>query len=242
MELKSIFILIVDISGYTRFIKKHKVALLHAEKIVGDLMEAVLDRVQAPVVAHEILGDAVSLYAEDRGDPRTADQIYEQTLQYFDSFREKEAALISDCQVCSCEACEDIGKLKLKAIMHHGEAAFTMVRDIRKISGENVILAHRLLKNSIESNEYILMTQDFANRCDDMDSENEGFVHLTEHCEGIGPVKIAVKNFEPFDPVPKPFSRMQKMKNLFSLFVYTTPRLMFGSMIPKSGQFRNLPQ
>ena len=58
MGIKPLFIIIVDISGYTNFIRMHKVSLLHAEKIIGELMECMLDEVESPVVAHEILGDA----------------------------------------------------------------------------------------------------------------------------------------------------------------------------------------
>ena len=241
MELKSIFILIVDISGYTRFIKKHRLALLHAEKIVGDLMEAILDKVEAPVVAHEILGDAISLYAEDTDEPGMADSIYRQTLLYFDSFREKEAFLVSDCQVCSCPACDEIGKLKLKAFLHCGEVAFTKVRDIQKISGENVILSHRLLKNSIKSNEYILMTQDFTSRCNDLNIQDEGIVKLTEHCDGIGPVKVAVKNFEKKRATSPKLTVSQKMSRKLSWMAYTIPRMMFGRLYPRKREFRNLP-
>ncbi len=42
-RLKQIFIILVDISGYTNFIRMHKVSLLHAEKIIGELMESILD-------------------------------------------------------------------------------------------------------------------------------------------------------------------------------------------------------
>ncbi len=47
----------------------HKMSLLHAEKIIGELMESVLDEVELPVVAQEILVDAISLYALDDGSP-----------------------------------------------------------------------------------------------------------------------------------------------------------------------------
>jgi len=39
-------------------------------------MEAIIDIVQEPVVTHEILGDAVSLNAEDTGIPGFADELY----------------------------------------------------------------------------------------------------------------------------------------------------------------------
>jgi len=50
--VKPLFIILVDISGYTNFIRMHKVSLLHAEKIIGELMECMLDEVELPVVAH----------------------------------------------------------------------------------------------------------------------------------------------------------------------------------------------
>ena len=83
MSVKPLFIIIVDISGYTNFIRLHKMSLLHAEKIIGELMESILDEVELPVVAHEILGDAISLYALDDGSPDLADNIYLQMEKYF---------------------------------------------------------------------------------------------------------------------------------------------------------------
>ncbi|MDX1408618.1 MAG: DUF2652 domain-containing protein, partial [Saprospiraceae bacterium] len=225
-----------------RFIKQHRISLLHAEKIIGELMEAILDQVETPVVAHEILGDAVSLYAEDSGEPGMADNIYAQTLKYFASFQEKEAMLVSDCQICECSACLEVGKLKLKAILHAGKAAFTRVRDIRKISGEPVILAHRLLKNSIPSDEYIIMTRAFADRCTTLPDGEDALVPYTEQCEGIGPVEIMVRNFEEREITPVPLSRFQKFRKMMKLTYYTSPRVILGKAFPgKKKEFRNLP-
>jgi len=242
MELKSIFIIIVDISGYTRFIKKHRVALLHAEKIIDDLMESILDTVQMPVVAHEILGDALSLYAKDSGSPGLADEIYNQTLNYFQTFREKEASLISDCQVCNCEACGKIGKLKLKAILHFGQVAFTKVKDIQKISGENVILSHRLLKNSVPSDEYILMTSAFAEKCQSLSYENNGFEQHTENCEGIGPVQVVVKSFKEKTMTAADLNLLHKLYRFLSLSTYTMFRMTIGRIFSMNRpEYRNLP-
>lgn len=115
-----LFIMIVDISGYTNFIRLHRVSLLHAERIIGELMESILNKVKAPVVAHELMGDAISLYAVDDGSPDLADNIFRQVEMYFQAFREKEAILISECGICPCEVCRKVGKLKLKAILHAG--------------------------------------------------------------------------------------------------------------------------
>ena len=232
--VKPLFIILVDISGYTNFIRMHKVSLLHAEKIIGELMECMLDEVELPVVAHEILGDAISLYAIDDGSPDLADSIYLQLEKYFLAFRKREAYLLRECGYCICDACNKIGELKLKAILHSGKAAFTKVRDIQKISGEDVITAHRLLKNSIQSDEYILVTNSFLERCQSF--EKTDFENHVEHCDGVGPVHGLVKNFESVEAVKEAVSSWKKFKFLMKVERHMIVRL-FGK---KKLEFRNL--
>ena len=64
------------------------------------------------------------------------------------------------------------------------------VKDIVKPAGQNVILAHRLLKNSIKHNEYILMSEDFFELMGEY--ENMEFESGVENCEGIGKVNTRV--------------------------------------------------
>jgi len=235
MEIKQIFIILVDISGYTRFIRYHKVSLLHAEKIVGELMESILAKVREPVIAHEILGDAISLYAVDDGTPGQADNIYRDLDTYFSAFREREASLISACGLCKCDACKQVGQLKLKAILHRGEAAFTTVHHTRKISGEDVIISHRLLKNSITSREYILMTRAFANSCAALDETT--LTPSTEHCEGIGDVDVFVRDFEGEFQRPR-VSRFRQLRDFFMI----EGDMIMRSFRPAKYEFRNIPR
>jgi hypothetical protein len=51
MSIKPIFIILVDISGYSKFINMHRIELLHAERIIAELMESVLDKVDAYMIA-----------------------------------------------------------------------------------------------------------------------------------------------------------------------------------------------
>ena len=46
------------------------------KKIIGELMESMIAEVESPIVVHEILGDAISLYAIDDGSPDLANKIY----------------------------------------------------------------------------------------------------------------------------------------------------------------------
>ena len=233
--VKPLFIILVDISGYTNFIRMHKVSLLHAEKIIGELMECMLDEVELPVVAHEVLGDAISLYALNDGTPGLADRIYQQLEKYFLAFRKREAYLLRECGYCICEACNKVGELKLKAILHSGKAAFTKVRNNQKISGVDIITAHRLLKNSIASDEYIFVTNSFFNMCQSIDIAN--FKKHVEHCDGVGPVNGWVRNFKLVEKAIEAVSPWKKFKFLMKVESHMFARLFGKSKL----EFRNLP-
>ena len=235
MSVKPLFIILVDISGYTNFIRLHKMSLLHAEKIIGELMESMLEEVKLPVVAHEILGDAISLYALDDGSPDLADNIYKQLEKYLLAFHEREAYLLRECGYCICDACNTVGQLKVKAILHSGEAAFTKVRDIQKISGVDIITTHRLLKNSIESDEYVFVTNPFLKRCQSFDKTD--FDKHVEHLDGLEPVHGMVRIFDPVEAAAEAVSPWNKFKFLMKVDGHMFARL-FGK---EKLEFRNLP-
>ena len=92
---------------------------------------------------------------------------------------------------CPCSVCKDVHQLKLKVIVHSGRAVFNTIGGLAQVSGTDVILAHRLLKNSVPSHEYMLMTE-AAYR--DLGREMSGhFVKGRETCEGFEPVTTYVQ-------------------------------------------------
>jgi len=224
MKVRPISLVLIDISGYTRFTKLHRLSALHAEKIIGDLLESIVARARAPLIAHEILGDAVSFYAESDGSEALADEIRGQVASIFDAFRLREGELISDCSLCVCEACRNVGKLQLKAILHHGKAVFSRIQDFKKISGEDVILAHGLLKNSVPAREYILETEAFSRL-------GGGFADLTpeqrtEICGEFGSIPVRVFYPAGTKTVVKPVRRSlaDKLKRSFRNDWYSLQR------------------
>jgi hypothetical protein len=50
----------------------------------------------------------------------------------------------------------------LKVVSHYGEVAGIAVKDHKKLFGKDVILIHRLLKNSLDKKEYVLVTDPLA--------------------------------------------------------------------------------
>ncbi len=161
--IKNVCLVIADISGYTRFLKLRTLSLLHAEEIISSLLEAVVAEAEYPLQISKFEGDAVFLYALAEPDPQaSARSVYRQIHSFFDAFHQTQRELIRTTDGgCLCEACRQIGELRLKAVVHLGDALFKRIRNHEELAGEDVILVHRLLKNSIAAKEYIAVTDTF---------------------------------------------------------------------------------
>lgn len=160
MRLTHAFLVIVDISGYTSFINNRTVSLLHAEQIITELMESVIDRAEHPLIVNKLEGDAALLYSENvAGDQAAARDVFAQVKAFFPAFYQRIALQLEQRANCTCDACRNVDKLALKAFVHVGEFAIKQVRQFEELAGEEVILVHRLLKNKVPSREYVLMTE-----------------------------------------------------------------------------------
>ena len=163
MDIKNVALVLLDISGYTKFVKLQKMGHLHAEEIIFQLLEAVIDRAKYPLTLNKLEGDAAFMYAmmEENQGEAVARDVSRQVEGLLENFRAKAYELSGSRAACQCEACQRIRDLCLKVILHTGAAAFRKIRQFEELAGENVILAHRLLKNSIPAHEYVLMTEAF---------------------------------------------------------------------------------
>jgi hypothetical protein len=65
---RPVLLLLVDISGYTKFMVEHDKELRHSQTIVGELLESLIDQVDVPLRISSIEGDALFLYAVKSGD------------------------------------------------------------------------------------------------------------------------------------------------------------------------------
>jgi hypothetical protein len=158
MDIRKMFLVLIDVSGYTKFLKLHKMSLLHAERIITMLMESVIDSSRHPLTLNKLEGDAALFYATAEESREAALDVFRQVDNFFQAFYGKQMELIEG-NLCNCEGCVRMGQLNLKAIVHFGEAAIKQVRQFEELAGEDVILAHRLLKNSIEKREYLLLSE-----------------------------------------------------------------------------------
>jgi len=187
---RGVVLILTDISGYTRFMLDNAKAAVHAQMVISKLLEEIIREVEIPLQVKEIEGDAVFLYALKSEDDVEWDEtrrlIGRKILRFFDAFARGILAG-SEFALCPCPSCQTIDQLKLKVIVHVGEAVFHKIGDFAEISGVDVILAHRLLKNSVASDEYILMTE-AAYRDIKIETSVE-VLEGEEHYEGFGPIR-----------------------------------------------------
>jgi hypothetical protein len=162
METKKLIIILADISGYTRFMLDNQKAAVHGQIFISNLIESLLEQVDIPLTLQEIEGDAVFLYAAHPGADDAWHTVIEQVSlkleKFFDAWFASMAAHI-EANPCACAICRSSHLLGLKIIVHSGEAMFHTIARRPQVSGTDVILAHRLLKNSLPSNEYLLLTE-----------------------------------------------------------------------------------
>lgn len=162
MQQKKLIIILADISGYTRFMLGTLTAAVHGQMVINTLIESLIEQVDIPLVLQEIEGDAVFLYAAqadaDADWEKIAREVSEKLGNFFAAFI-KTAARFMESTPCGCEFCINADLLGLKIVVHAGEAMFHEVAGRAQVSGPDVILAHRLLKNSVETSEYLLLSQ-----------------------------------------------------------------------------------
>lgn len=193
MNCRNIILTIVDISGYTHFIKTHRASRVHAEEVIFDLLEAVIDRAEHPLTLNKLEGDALFLYADLTPGEETAAarDVVRQIKQFFETFHTRKDELIQERADCACNACQRVSDLRLKAFLHQGEAFVRQIRQFEELAGEDVILIHRLLKNTIPAVEYIAVTFPFTALLGDYLSGIPAEIHR-EHYDDLGPVELQI--------------------------------------------------
>jgi hypothetical protein len=202
----------------------HRLSMLHAERIISDLLESVIDSMREPLVVNKLQGDSVLLYAHSDGSPERARGILQQVVGSFAAFRKRERELVSRCGICACDACWRVQDLRLKAVVHHGPVIFKRVGQFDEIAGEDVILAHRLLKNTIGTNEYILLSEAFEGLAGGPSEHRRE--PRKEACEGFGRVGVvAYFPLAPGDQQPLPKSIAKRLAMAARLDAFLIKRL-----------------
>jgi hypothetical protein len=154
MAETSTTILIPDISGFTEFMTTTELG--HSSMAINMLIDAMLNAVGEDYEVSEIEGDAVLLIK--KGPAPSKKEILDICLKIFNAFH-FQRKWMQQYTICPCGACQALVNLSLKFVVHHGLLAEIKVGRFIKQSGMEMIVAHRLLKNRIDNNEYLLLSE-----------------------------------------------------------------------------------
>lgn len=122
--------------------------------ILKKLIDSIIENNQLYSKISEIEGDAILFYKI--GLPPKVEDILNQFAAMRNSFR-----LITDSYIATFP---DIVDLDLKAIAHYGSMKEFKVNNFSKLYGNTLVDAHRLLKNSVPSNTYVLLTTNYLDK------------------------------------------------------------------------------
>ena len=153
-------IFIPDISGFTQFVNNTEIN--HAKHIIEELLEVLIDSNEIGLELSEIEGDALLFYR--RGKAPTAAELLAQVQRMYVNFH-GHLKKYETARICSCGACSQTNDLRLKFIAHFGDVAEKQVKDRSKLFGKEVIVAHRLLKNQVKTDEYSLFSDNLVRAC-----------------------------------------------------------------------------
>lgn len=227
MSIRPALLVIADIGGYTAFMKAHKTSLAHAQDVVARLLEAVIDA--APnLTLLEIEGDAAFFYAwpPDAQDAASARIAADQIVAMHRAFHTVRQNIVT-LNTCACEGCTGARQLSVKFVAHLGEVAIQRVKRISKLAGLDVILVHRMLKNTVPLPEYMLLSEPLFRLSDEKIRTHTQ--SLPQEFEGLGPVQtyfVDIKDVAAELP-PKPeVTRLAQMRETWGVVIRSLPYLI----------------
>lgn len=196
-------IFIPDISGFTKFVNSTEID--HAKHIIEELLEVLIDSNEIGLELSEIEGDALLFYRP--GKAPTAAELLAQIQRMYVNFH-GHLKRYETHRICSCGACCSATDLSLKFVSHYGEVANKQVKDRSKLFGKDVIVAHRLLKNEVDSEEYSLFSDNLVRACSTWINLNEVSWSPVNHMEetyDFGMAKYCFIGLEPLaEHIPTP--------------------------------------
>lgn len=188
MKAAPTLICIPDISGFTQFMSDMDFEL--TSRVIPSLLNNIIYSNEIELKVSEIEGDAVLFFRQGKLPPfdklvKQCQYFYTEFYKQMDALREKHSDKNGAYKIPEM--------LGLKIILHYGqEIGVVPVGKRIKLMGEDVIVAHRLLKNDVPIDEYILISDQLISEYapisnDDFDwaSLKEGSVKI-EHMGDVG--------------------------------------------------------
>jgi len=152
------YLLLADVSGYTAFLngveQAHGVdfssGIPAGYEVLGALLDAVVEGVQPAFDIAKLEGDAVFAVAPAENLDGQGEAVLDGLRAVYRAFYvEREHGRSASDH--NCTACPIVSSLNLKMVLHRGQAVRQTVGSNPELLGPAVNVAHRLLKNSIQS-------------------------------------------------------------------------------------------
>lgn len=168
------YLLLADISGYTAFMagveQAHGVdfsgGIPAGFAVLGALLDAVVEGVQPDFGVVKLEGDAVFAIAPADTLDGHGGSVLSQLQTVHRSFHARRVEA-RQAQDHVCTACPAVGSLDLKMVIHRGRVVRQTVGSQSELLGPAVNVAHRLLKNTVQSRigyrPYLFLTDAAAN-------------------------------------------------------------------------------
>jgi hypothetical protein len=137
-------LLIADISGYTDYVVSSP--LEYAEDVVADVTRDVVSSLEPLFRVNKLEGDAAFCYALEG--ELDGSMLLDSIEECYFGFRRRIRG-IEHSTSCSCNACVKAPDLNLKFVVHYGDFIRRAGARGDELTGHDVILVHRLLKNRV---------------------------------------------------------------------------------------------
>lgn len=155
MDAEKVNLFILDISGYTRFLVNTD--LVHGMETISGILNKLFDFVPEDLTLNKVEGDALFFYSRTM----TKEALWHLSKDIYKYFNQVVLKEVSDMHsICKFPLCRNIHDLDIKFFIHEGEVAFHVLGDFNELIGKAIIEIHRVMKNSINNDSYILTITD----------------------------------------------------------------------------------
>jgi len=198
-----------DISGFTKFVNNTE--LEHGIHIISELLELLIDHTAKDLQLAEIEGDSLFMFSSKIPNYQ---QLVAKTTKMLEAFHTHTRSYESK-RICNCGSCKTTTNLELKFLVHYGDLAFMKVKDFVKPFGSDVIKIHRLLKNNVPVNEYMLFTHAAFKLYEDQ--LDETWIKKSDSFD-FGNINYFYKNLENLIKINQPQIEGSEKENLEGAF------------------------
>ncbi len=173
-------LVMADITGYTRLLAETE--LEHAQDALRDLTRTVVGVLQPVFRLAKLEGDAAFAYA--LGERMDGTHLLDTIDAAYFAFRRRLDA-IARATTCQCNACIRLPGLNLKFVGHHGTFVREEMFGTEELTGTDVIVVHRLMKNSVTERTGVVAYAFLTDACLAAASLDPEAIGLVEHRESV---------------------------------------------------------